>query len=328
MMAGMVRAEYWVMGAGLMVVGMITTKESGKRLAIGLGWAIPAVAYMRYMLANTGNAIYPIYWNYLAGTAGKWMADVPLNAEQIQAQWGARIVLVIALGVAVWLLLTRPPYTPFLLLGVGNTIMIGIVLGLGEYIRGYVSRVLIDRLLVVPYMYLGIFLSIGLFYVLPRLRYRTVWISLGWVATILAVVASQVLWQPILSTYAPLRELWTQEKQLADEIASYYTGGTILIPEDRPYLTYALVEYHGVNGNDIEGQMYDPFAYFEGDPFSSWSESREVVRNWLVEQRIREIAFYKGKTNYEEMISREPGWFRELASAHRGTIEIYEVTLE
>ncbi|HLE03386.1 MAG TPA: hypothetical protein VI729_02065 [Anaerolineales bacterium] len=328
MMAGMVRAEYWVMGGGLTVVAAITAKDSGKRLGIGLGWLIPALVYMRYMLANTGNAIYPIYWNYLAGTAGEWIADRPLNAEQVQAQLGARVALILALMVAAWLLLKRPPYAPFLLLGVGNIIMIGIVLGLGAYVRGYITRVLIDRLLVVPYMYIGILIAIAFLYILPRLRFRVVWMALGWLVILLAVVASQLLWQPILQYYNPLREIWARETRLADDIASYYSGGTILIPEDRPYLTYALVRYHGVEGKDIEGQMYDPFAYFKDDPFANWSESRLVIRDWLTNRNIREIAFYPGKSTYEGMIAREPQWFRHLSTVYLGSVELYEVIPE
>ena len=70
-MAGMVRAEYWVFGAGLVVIGVIIEKENFQKLAVSLGYAIPILAYMKYMLDYTGNAIYPIYWNFMAGTVDK-----------------------------------------------------------------------------------------------------------------------------------------------------------------------------------------------------------------------------------------------------------------
>jgi hypothetical protein len=327
-LAGMVRAEYWVFGAGLLVVALITERESNPRVGVGLGWGIPTILYMKYMLDSTGNAIYPVYWNYLAGTAGAWVADIPLNAEQIQAQWAARIVLVLAASLAAWLLWKRPKYVIFLMLGLGNIMMLGIVLGLGAYVRGYITRVLIDRLLVVPYMYVGILLAVGLLYGLPRGRWRLLWVSLGWMAILGVLAVSQVVWQPILSYYGSISGVWTAEKELATEVASFYEGGTICIPEDRPGMTYALVEYHGVTADHLLGQMYDPFAYASNDPFADWGAFRGQMREWLSRFDIRLMVFYSGDTDYQEMIRREPNWFQYVATVHRGTVEIYRVAVQ
>ena len=73
----------------------------------------------------------------------------------------------------------------------------------------------------------------------------------------------------------------------------------------------------------MQGQMYDPFAYFSGDPFANWEESRPIVRDWLARDDIRLLVFYAGKWNYEEMIRREPAWFQHLMTSHFGKIEIY-----
>jgi hypothetical protein len=292
-----------------------------------VGWLIPSLAYMKYMAANTGNPIYPIYWNFLAGTAGEWMADVPLNPEQVAAQLGARIVLLLACLAAWWLVARRPKSLLFLSFGLGNIIMLGIVLGLGEYVRGYVSRVLIDRLLVVPYMYLGIFLAVGVLQELPRVAYPRISRVIGWSAIVLVLIMSQLAWQPILNTYRPLNEIWVQEKELGEQLASYYEGGTILIPEDRQGLTYALVRYHGLLASSLEGQMYDPFSYMSGDPFADWTKNRTVVKDWLVSHDIRLILFYDGKSTYESMIQLEPEWFDYESTVHRGTLDIYRVTV-
>jgi len=62
-LAGMVRAEYWVFGTGLVAVAMFA-KEKVDRLLLGLGWGIPSLLYMKYLLDYTGNPIYPVYWNF------------------------------------------------------------------------------------------------------------------------------------------------------------------------------------------------------------------------------------------------------------------------
>jgi hypothetical protein len=329
-MAGMIRAEYWIFGAGLVAAGMIIEKDTGRRLSVSLGWGIPIIVYMKYLLDHTGNAIYPIYWNFMAGTVGKWIEERPLTAEQVQVQFAARIVLLITVAIVLLILWRRPKYSLFLLLGLSNIAMLSTVLGLGAYIRAYVTRVLWDRLMVVPYMYLGIFLAFILMYVLlRRIKYRRIWLGLSWMVVLLVLAVSQLAWQPIMRTYDNGREIWALEKMLANDVASNYEGGTILIPEDRPYLTYLLVRDHGISGRNLQGQMYDPFAYFEADdPFAVWEESRQAIERWLVRDDIRLLVFYRGKNTYEEMIRREPSWFSHMATLYNGAIEIYEASVK
>jgi len=324
-LGGMVRAEYWVFGGGLLVAAVMIRIYRKQVLALVIGWGVPSLLYMKYMLDHTGNPIYPIYWNFLAGTAGRWMQDVVLNAEQLTVQLVARIVLLVALVLAGWVLWKRPRSTLFLLLGLGNIIMIGIVLGLGKYINGYITRVLVDRLLAVPYGYVGIFLAIGALYALPKHVPRAAGLIAGWSSTLLVFGAAQLAWAPLLAYYEPLRPLWEAEMDLADQVEFYYHGGTIAIPEDRQALTYGLVRFQGIEGKDLEGQMYDPFSYIEGDPFQDWDRNRQLVWRWLNDRNITLLVFYKGKAPYEEMIRREPGWFSYETSAYRRTIDFYQV---
>ena len=324
-LAGMVRAEYWVFGAGLLLVAVISRRYRDQRIPLALGWAVPTLLYMKYMLDYTGNPIYPIYWNFLAGTAGRWMEDVILNPEQLAVQLAARVVLLVSLVAAGWVLWKRPKAKLLLLLGLGNIIMLGIVLGLGKYINGYITRVLVDRLLSLPYGYIGIFFAIALLYVLPRYAPRRTSMVFGWAAIIAVFGVAQLAWKPLLDYYDPLRVIWERESELADEVAVHYQGGTISIPEDRQALTYALARFHGVEGENLDGQMYDPFAYFSGDPFANWDENRQAIRAWLIDRNITLIVFYRGKANYEQMVSREPGWFEQVGSTYGDAILIYQV---
>jgi hypothetical protein len=325
-LAGMVRAEYWVFGLGLVVVAFLTDESANRKIGLGIGWAIPSILYAKYMLDYTGNPIYPIYWNFLAGTAGEWMEDIPLNTDKIIVQWAARFVFFGVAALAIWILRKRHKSTLMLLLGVGNAMMIGIVLGFGAYIKGYVTRILFDRLLVVPYMYLGIFIAIGLLYVLPKERPERLSLRVGWIGVVLVLAISQIVWRPIMRTYEPLNKLFAEETKFAEEVAQLYEGGTILIPEDRQALTYALVNYHGITAENLQGQMYDPFAYFgEGDPFENWQQNRGAITDWLRRFDIRLMVFYTGKETYEAMIRLEPAWFRQLATLYWGSVQVYEV---
>lgn len=195
-MAGMVRAEYWVFAAGLLFVALISRRYKEQRIPLAIGWAVPTLLYMKYMLDYTGNPIYPIYWNFLAGTAGRWMEDVVLNPEQLAVQLAARIILLLSLAAAGWVLWKRPKAKLFLLLGLGNIIMLGIVLGLGKYINGYITRVLVDRLLSLPYGYIGIFFAIALLYLVPRFAPRRTSLVFGWAAIVVVFGAAQFAWDP------------------------------------------------------------------------------------------------------------------------------------
>jgi len=96
--------------------------------------------------------------------------------------------------------------------------------------------------------------------------------------------------------------------------------------EDRPWLTYFLVHDFGISGTRIEGQMYDPFAYMKGDPFSDWDSNREKIMTWLTERNIRLLVFPSSKANYQKMVTQEPAIFQHEMSIAEGYFEIYRVT--
>jgi hypothetical protein len=176
-------------------------------------------------------------------------------------------------------------------------------------------------------MYLGILIATGLLYYLPKEKDRRSMLTIGWVGVVLVLLLSQLVWSPIMRTYEPLNNLWAEEVKFAEEVAQLYEGGTILIPEDRQALTYALVNYHGITAENLQGQMYDPFAYFEGDPFANWQQSKGVITDWLRRLDIRLMVFYSGKETYETMIMMEPSWFRQLATLYHGAVKVYEVVI-
>lgn len=323
--AGMVRAEYWIFGAGLMLVGMLTRQRLERKLTLGVGWLIPSLLYARYLTVWTGNPIYPVYWNFLGNAAGEWMIEAPLTPERLVARWTARVGLLIAAYAAYRILKQRSSSSLFVLLGLGNIIFLGVMWGVSSYIHGYIHRFIFDRLMVVPYIYLGIFISIALFRYLGGRGQRGGQLIRPWLPIAAIALAVQVAWIPLMGYYDGIRPIWEEEKALAEEIASKYEGGAIAFPEDRPALTYALVQFHGLQARAFQSQMYDPFAYMQGDPFDNWRNNRAALGDWFRRLDIGLLVYDVGKSQYEELIKREPGWFLRLSAGHRDGIKIYRV---
>lgn len=325
--AGMVRAEYWVFGAGLVAISYLSKETSEKKIVLSLGWLIPSLSYMKYLLEKTGNAIYPIYWNFLGTAAGEWMADRAPYSNEIVIQWIARVVFLLAGLVSIWILRKRHQSYLFLLLGLANILLLGFMLGFSSYILGVQARILIGRLVVVPYIYLGVFASILFLYQLPKLPSRTLFLSLGWVAILASAGLLQLAWKPVLSYYEERTPRWDAEKKAAEEIALHYKGGAIVIPESRPSLTYTLARYQGITAENLQSQMYDPFFYFEDDdPFANWTQNRQVIADWIDKLDVRMLVFYANRATYKEMVLREEGWFRHVGTVLDGKAVIYEVT--
>ena len=325
--AGLVRSEYWIFGAGLMVVGLIIERGWDRRIILAGGWLIPSLAYAKYLLDWTGNPIYPVYWNFMGNAAGEWMVEAPLTPDRVIARWTARIAIVIAAAAAVWVLKNRKQYAPFILLGLGNVLFLGYMWGFSSYIHGFIPRFIYDRLMVVPYLYFGFFIAIGLFYILPKYGGGKALQGLGWVAVVGIATLSQVAWIGLMGYYDGIRPIFEEEKLVSAQIAEKYEGGTIAIPEDRPAMVYALIEYHGIEARNLIGQMYDPFAYMSGDPFADWGQNRELLADWFATNDIQLLVYDNKKGNYNNLMEREREWFHRLGSGFRDEIKIYEVNI-
>jgi len=326
-LAGMLRAEYLIFGAGLLAACVLTTRErSDQKIGLALGWILPVLAYMKFLLDKTGNAIYPIYWSFLGNALGEWQAKVSMGPEQTIGRNAFLVVLFLSI-VGIVLTLWKKPRSYLLnLLGFGNLFFLGVFVGLTAYALSYKHYFWVVRIFVLPYMFLGLVLAALLFAKIPSRWPFFSRIGLGWLVALLVLLASQVAWIPIWHYYAPTKDVWQNEVAIAEEIASAYEGGTVLIPEGDPNLTYALVQFEGFTAHNLLGQKYDPFAYFINDPFLNWSESRDEIVNWLRREDIRLIVFYSSKETYQEMVNLEPGLFQFLKQTSLGALQVYKVT--
>lgn len=324
-LAGMVRAEYWLFGIGLVGAITLSKEKFDDKMVLFIGWLLPTLLYAKYLLDRTGNAIYPIYWNFLASVKGEWFADVALPPGALQAQLVARIIFAVGVIGALAVLVRRPRYYLLFLLGFGNVFFLGFMLGFSAYIKGYVPRFWIDRLFSWPYTFLGILLSVFLLYWIPsKVRQRTTSLVFGWLVLIAVLLSSQVSWGMIEKYASEGRSRYQGERELAEKVASFYSGGKILIPEDRPPFVYFLVSEQGIKGPDLLGQMFDPFFYFEGDTSSSWPEKKKEVLNWLKDNDVRLMVVYQDRERYQNLIKEEPEMFKIL-NGTESIIQIYEV---
>ena len=323
--AGMVRAEYWVFGAGLALAAILMEWRNYGHWALALGWAVPTALYMKYMLDYTGNPIYPVYWYFLGDAVGHWMGEGTLSSAVIAARWVSWASLPFLCIAALWVLRRRPPHALLFLLGIGELIFLAVVFGLTAFGRGFLPELLLDRIFLLPHLYLGIFLSALLLSWLGKRNPKSLTQPLGWVAVIGILVGAQVLWLPIQSAYESRRSAWEQQVEAADVLAGLYQEGVVSIPENMPAITYILAWKHGIPAEGIEGQMYDPFSGMQGDPFEQWGATEAELKAWLVNEDIQLIAFYADKENYQQMVLRMPEWFEFEGSILHEQIVVYRV---
>ena len=324
-LAGMVRAEYWVIGAGLVFAAFLVEKGGIRKIGLAIGWGVPSLLYMKYMAGNTGNPIYPIYWNFMGNAAGAWMEDIPLDATKLAVQWGFRIVAVLCV-IGIWKVWkSKPRHSLLYLLGLGNILLLSFMLGFSAYVRGFLPRFFVDRIFEWPYAFLGLIIAVLLIReVSPRIG-RSLGPAAAWAGVVGVLAVSQLAWPVIWRYYEPGRSIYEGQFSATKAIAEKYEGGVISMPEDRPWQTYWLVNDFDLDARSIEGQMYDPFAYMSEDPFVNWSENRDAVSEWLETRNIRLLIFDANDTQYTELVRHEPSWFQEVYATPGRGMYIYRV---
>ncbi|OGV89161.1 hypothetical protein A2Z41_02370 [Microgenomates group bacterium RBG_19FT_COMBO_39_10] len=332
MLAGMVRAEYWLFGAVLVLVILLREKNFDRKVMVLLGYGLPCLFYLKYLLDYTGNPIYPIYWNFLGVSAGKWSPTLQELSPRLQSiklicQIFAGFFFISGLAVF-W---KKFKSYLFWLLGLTNLAFIFAIHGFGVYLHGYdplpyhpgfVDLVWIGKLFAFPWGFLGTLTAIFLLYFLPQKlgKWGTV---LGLAIFLVGLGATQFIW-PTINVYYLQSSLRAEEaKKTAEVIASQDTGrGTIVLPEQSEFITYFLVYDQGIPGDRLVSSFYDPFYYYQGkDPFSEWDTFREEIVEWLRKNKVELLVIYElnqkhveGFRNYSRMIELEEGKLFEFAA--------------
>lgn len=329
-LASMVRAEYWLFSAGLVIsTFIISWKNPDRAFFLLASYALAILIYMKYLATWTGNAIYPIYWNFLANATGEWAQDIPIIGEKLMAKYISQGIFVFGFIGAILTLIKRPKFSLLFLFGFVNIAFVGFMLGFTAYVKGYFGRFWLDRLYSWPYQFSAFLIFLLLFYVLPKKLPIFDKLKLNWIIFFIVLAVSQITWKPI-NFYMQLQGIEGTnrgEKEIAREIASAYKGGVILMPEDRQAIVYFLAHDFKISGKDMEGQMFDPFFYFpnKDDPFSDWGKNREVVINWLKKDKIRLIVLTAEKPTYRGLLGREPSLFKKIPAKN---VLLYGVELD
>src|SRR5439155_21314179 len=90
--------------------------------------------------------------------------------------------------------------------------------------------------------------------------------AVSWATAVAGLLAVQVLWVPVQTTYASTEPLFIYEVSLAHQIGAVYNrpeyrGGVLNMPGDEPTLLYALARNENLSGDHVVSQFYDPFYY-------------------------------------------------------------------
>jgi hypothetical protein len=328
-LAAMSRAEAWLLSAGLLVAAMFSKEPSSRKIGLGLGWAVPILVYMKYLLDRTGNAIYPVYWNFLANAAGKWEFREEFADYQIAARPFLGAIFVIAVVAAIWVMWKRPKAYLLYLLGLGTTAFISGFIGLTAYLKSYEPWFWLTRFFVFPYIFLGILLAVFALYWLPHYLKGKAKPELGWLVVFLILLVLQVTWIPVLfdvNTGYTYRTSVVSLEEQGEFIGNVYEGGTVLIPESVPQFTYAMGRYSGIQGENILGQMYGPIYYYEaGDPYEDWEIVGPQMWDWFERENVTLLVTKHDDRRFLTMIEEHPERFLQLGTVPNRSMQVYKV---
>jgi thiamine transporter ThiT len=329
--AAMARVEAWLFGAGLVVAWLLGRRTPQPRLGVVVGYLLTMGLYFKFLLDQTGNPIYPLYVNFQFVGLGASGTGATISQDQ-QILW-------IPLGLAVigcvaglvWSLWKQPASYLLLTYGFGYS-----ALSFATYLR-YATEWK-ERRFELPIDFAAILLAVLLLKVLPQRFVRTR--APGWALAAAGLVAVQLVWLPIQSSYTTTDPLFQYEVQLGHSISAVYNrpeyrGGVINMPGDEPTLLYVMARDGGVPGDRITSQFYDPFYYLPAG--YRYIDHREVAGPlllcWLWKTRTRLMLLSppgplsQSVVDYQAFIADHPEWFTQVGSSLGNGWLIYAVQL-
>jgi len=330
-LATMARAEAWVFSLGLVIAAFFRREGWQQRLPLLAGFVGVMLLYMKILQDKTGNAIYPLWWNFLANAVGKW-EFVPVSPSQasVRPVLGAALILA-AIGLG-WCLVKRPPSYMLLTFGFGYWVFVAGMLGFTSYLASWVWWMPITRVFAFPYVFAGVLVSLVLLWWAPRKFGRRV-MPLAWSGIVATLLLAQLAWIPIGQVFGPSEAAWLAVKAESIQLGAWYNqapyiGHGLAVPPDRPDITYGLARFGGVEGKHLVSEMYDPFAYLPAN--YSYVDHQAVVTTlfecWLGDTDIRLIAVPAGDPNFALLQQSNPSWFVSLGSMPEASWEIVGVS--
>ena len=318
-LATMARAEAWMFSVGMVVAAFLRGQGSRQRWGLVVGFVGVMVLYMKVLLDQTGNAIYPLWWNFFANAAGKW-EFTPVNVSQASVRPVLGVLLLVsAVGLA-WSLWRRPASYMLLAFGFGYWVFVTGMLGFTAYLASWVWWMPITRVFAFPYVFAGILLAVVLLWWGPR-RFGKQAVPWAWGAMLVTLVACQLAWIPIAKVFGPSEADWRAVRSESVLLGSWYNtapyvGHSLAVPADRPEIMYALARFGRVEGKHLVSEMYDPFAYVRsGYTFQDHQSTvNTLLQCWLSDTDVHLIAIPDHDPNLLLAEQLNPGWFQRIGS--------------
>lgn len=315
------RPDYWVYSLAILASATFIVGRARKRTAFLdfraiapylLGWAVPMTPYVLHLWIQTGNPLYPLYWNFLGNARGEWLLDVQPTPAQQLGQAVARVLLVAAIAGHVLVLRRRPQGWPVLVAGLWGVTLVGVMLGLSKYVLAYLERFWIDRIMLLLYLLAAVLVAVGVVALERRLRLER--FMTGTALGLLVVLGLNALWLPTITYREQIRTWYATERAFGEKVAAIADEGTVLVPGAAVHLTYVLVQ-RGLGSDRLLSNVYHP-DYRPGAPqeFLAWLRKHDA--RWLVIDR--KDAFYR------QVIAEERGRFVEVAAG--GAFQLFRVT--
>jgi hypothetical protein len=329
--AGTVRAEFWLFSLGLVAVAWLRGRKLDEKMLVGFSYLIVTGIHVKILLDKTGNMIYPIWWNFLANAKGDWLPPAPNTPITDTIALGLKGVFVLLVILGLLILWRKPKGYLLWSLGLFNLGFLAFMGGFSAYVYYYrLPRFYVDRLWSFPYSMLGIVFIVVVFYWLPKTwRFLNKIIDLAWAPLLTVIIGVSLVAWPFILDYFEKNSIWEREVEYGNLVGSAYQGGRVLIPQDRPAMTYNLVHFQGIEAKNIGGQMFDRFYYLDTEtPFEDWGKYRESVIEWLKEENVK-LLVLDGQAvhrNYGKLVEVESDLF-ELKVENPPHLWVYGVRL-
>jgi hypothetical protein len=330
-LATMARAEAWIFSLG-MIVAACLRKVSAQHLPLVATFAVVMLLYMKVLLDHTGNALYPLWWNFFANAAGRWEVT-PISAQQAAVRPVLGVLLVVAAAGLAWTLWKRPASYMLLTFGLGYWVFVAGMLGFTSYLASWVWWMPITRVFAFPYVFAGVLVAMLLLWWAPR-RFGKRAIPVGWTALAACVVVAQLVWIPIGQVFGPTEANWTATLAASRQLGGLYNqtpyeGHSLAVPADRPDVTYGLARYGHVEGKHLVSEMYDPFYYLpSGYRFQDHQQVvSTLVQCWLAKTDTRLMAMPPDNQNYMLLREINPDWFVQLGTMSETNWLVYGVSV-
>ena len=312
------RPDYWaysiaILGCTALALGALDRRPPFLHLdrigSLLAGYLAVMVPFVLYLWIQTGNPIYPLYWNFLGNAQGQWDPAVEPTAHQLQAQLFARGLLALGLVGLPIVLWRKPAGWPVWMTGLLGAGLIGYMLGISRYIVNYLDRFWLDRIMLLLYLLVAATFAVLVSRLLADLSRGR---ALATAVLLLPLLGLNALWSPIFG-YQDAVHGYAADAAFGAHVAGVATEGTVVVPGDAVVVTYNLVQ-NGVHADRLLSGLYHP-------PYAP--NARDELFAWLRTYNVRWLAVHSNDSFYGPVIANEPAHFQLVM---KDVLDLYRVT--